>query len=168
MGDCPYAEADWYCAKQEGHEGPHESVSLGRDITLSKEPLCDCGHIEGVHIEPGILLAGTSKVMYEQWCTSCSCTRFVLEGEDPEEFDYIAWIISGRPYTPRKGAEIPFDQYVHVRYRLAESTDSRELWHYESMPQSWLPEYMSALRAKGHDRFAFRILRTGEPWWPVP
>lgn len=59
-------------------------------------------------------------------------------------------------------------QYVHLRYRLAESTEGREIWRYESMPKGWLPEYLEALRAKGHDQFAFRILRAGEPWWIVP
>jgi hypothetical protein len=92
---CSYSEMDWYCAKQEGHEGPHESVSLGQGIS-------------------------------------------------------------------------PIVQYIHVRHRLPESTDSREIWHYESMWQRSLPEYVTALRAKGHDRFSFRLLRAGEPWWPVP
>lgn len=59
------------------------------------------------------------------------------------------------------------DQYVHVRYRLVQSTESREIWRYESMPKSWLSEYMETLRAKGHDCFAFRVLRIGEPWWPL-
>lgn len=95
MGDCPYGEMEWYCCKQEGHDGPHESVSLGSDIT-------------------------------------------------------------------------PSDPYVHVRYRLAESTDSCEIWRYESMPQSWLLEYITAYQAKGHDQFSLRILRTGEPWYSVP
>lgn len=60
------------------------------------EPLCDCGHSEEAHVEPGMLHPGATKVMYEQWCTVCSCTQFVLEGADPEEFDYIKWILEGR------------------------------------------------------------------------
>lgn len=64
--------------------------------------------------------------------------------------------------------DLQFDPYVHVRHRLTESTESREIWRYESIPQSWLPEYVASLRAKGNDQFAFRFLRVGEPWWPVP
>lgn len=29
MPECPYSEFDWTCCKQEGHDGPHESRSLG-------------------------------------------------------------------------------------------------------------------------------------------
>lgn len=60
------------------------------------------------------------------------------------------------------------DRYVHLRYRLAESTDGREIWRYESLLQRFLPERMAELRAKNHDRFAFRLLHIGELWWVVP
>lgn len=28
-GRCPYAEMEWCCNKQAGHDGPHESASFG-------------------------------------------------------------------------------------------------------------------------------------------
>lgn len=64
--------------------------------------------------------------------------------------------------------QILLDRYIHLRYRLVESTEGREIWRYESMPQRLAPERMAELRAKGHDRFAFRFFIVGELWWPVP
>jgi hypothetical protein len=41
FGQCDYATEDWYCVKREGHDGPHESVSLGARCTCDRDTRMD-------------------------------------------------------------------------------------------------------------------------------
>lgn len=42
--NCDYAEMDWYCCKEKGHKGTHESrpLSEGKGVTLFKIACPEC------------------------------------------------------------------------------------------------------------------------------
>src|SRR4051794_7128311 len=69
--------------------------------------------------------------------------------------------------SPRSTPAVAPDPYIHVRYRLAESTSNREIWRYEHMPHSWLAGFVEHVVSKGHTEVSWRFLRDRNSLWTL-